>query len=268
MRNHVRVQFHLGVDVANAPFWGDVIRDKSGAMERLEPSVDRVLERYRMPVLATREYHPETGGHWNEAEVASGLDRVYRLVLMERGGIPEGLIRDLRLLPVVQSAEPGRVASAELPQMARAMRMERRTGMAARETIYLHEAHEVTRGDPSITVAVLDTGVALLHPELRHAMLPGYDCVDILDGAREFFGDYLDADESPDDEVGHGTHVTGIIAARGEGMPMGVVPRCRVLPVRVLGALKQGSGRWARGWWTTSILASNGRWTTGRTSST
>ncbi len=36
--------------------------------------------------------------------------------------------------------------------------------------------HEYSKGDPKITVAVLDTGVDLDHPELTDALLPGHDC--------------------------------------------------------------------------------------------
>ncbi|MEM9927358.1 MAG: S8 family serine peptidase [Cyanobacteria bacterium P01_D01_bin.50] len=77
---------------------------------------------------------------------------------------------------------------------------------------------------------MLDTGIDLSHPELADVLLPGQDFVNIIDGADKFLGDYLDFDDIPDDEVGHGTHVAGIIAAKGVGMPVGVVPRCKVLP--------------------------------------
>ena len=43
------------------------------------------------------------------------------------------------------------------------------------------------------------------------------------------------------DDQGHGTHVAGIIAGQGLNMPLGVVPRCKILPVRVLGAMKRGA---------------------------
>jgi subtilisin family serine protease len=67
--------------------------------------------------------------------------------------------------------------------------------------------------------------------------------VDIIDGHADFVGDFLGLDESPEDEVGHGTHVAGIIAGAGIAMPEGIAPKCRLLPVRVLGAMKQGARR-------------------------
>ncbi len=61
-------------------------------------------------------------------------------------------------------------------------------------------AWNLTIGDPSVLVAVVDTGVDWTHDDLSDNYVPlGYDWV------------YGDAD--PMDDNGHGTHVTGIIAA-------------------------------------------------------
>jgi len=51
----------------------------------------------------------------------------------------------------------------------------------------------------TIKVAVIDTGVDLDHPDLAGRIVGGYD--------------YVENDPFPDDEHGHGTHVSGIIAA-------------------------------------------------------
>jgi thermitase len=88
-------------------------------------------------------------------------------------------------------------------------------------------AHSVTRGEGAV-VAVVDTGVDAGHADLAGRLLPG---VNFATGAT-----------GPQDEDGHGTHVTGIVAAdEGNGVGVGsVAPGARVLPVRVLGA--DGSG--------------------------
>jgi len=79
-------------------------------------------------------------------------------------------------------------------------------------------------------VAVIDTGVQLDHPDLGDRLASGFD----------FVGDDPiepgDEDSDPDDGNGHGTHVTGIVAANrdnNEGIT-GVAPGARVLPLRVL----------------------------------
>ncbi|HKP20220.1 MAG TPA: S8 family peptidase, partial [Thermoleophilaceae bacterium] len=79
-------------------------------------------------------------------------------------------------------------------------------------------------------VAVLDTGVDTTHPDLTPNLLPGHD--------------YVDGDDNPVDENGHGTHVAGTIAAdRGNGIGVAGVGdnAVKILPLRVLDANGSGS---------------------------
>lgn len=79
-----------------------------------------------------------------------------------------------------------------------------------------------------VIVAVADTGVDLDHPDLENQLLPGYDFVDL--------------DNEPNDENGHGTHVAGIIAAeKNEIGVRGVAYGAKILPVRVLDANGRGT---------------------------
>jgi thermitase len=89
-------------------------------------------------------------------------------------------------------------------------------------------AHGVTRG-AGATVAVIDSGVRANHPDLGGRLLPGRD--------------FVDNDDTPQDGDGHGTHVTGIVAANaGNGVGVSsVAPAARVLPVRVLDDSGSGS---------------------------
>jgi subtilisin family serine protease len=83
------------------------------------------------------------------------------------------------------------------------------------------DAHRLTTGR-GVTVAVVDSGVDLDHPDLRVALVPGVDLVE--------------KDTPPDDLNGHGTHVAGIIGSRrgnGHGT-VGVAPDARLMPMRVL----------------------------------
>ena len=98
----------------------------------------------------------------------------------------------------------------------------------------------MTRGADAVVIAVLDTGIDPTHREYADRLEPGFDFVDIIDGADDFIGDRVGADTDPTDpKVGHGSHVTGILTATGTRMAAGVAPACRVLPVRVLGSLRQ-----------------------------
>ncbi len=225
--------------LGDIPHWQSLLSDRRLERENLTSSVDNVFQRYSVPFLATREYQPASG-QWSADEIETGLNRVYRLVLTRNSSIPPQLIQDLRLLPIVEDAAPGGIGQMEL-EPAHAMGV--RTDRASREAIFLDEAHAYTKGDDNIIVAVLDTGVELEHPELKNQMLNGFDFVNIIGGAEEFIGDYLDADRIADDEVGHGTHVAGIAVGRGINMPKGVAPKCKLLPVRVLAAMERNGRR-------------------------
>jgi subtilisin family serine protease len=113
-----------------------------------------------------------------------------------------------------------------------------------------------------VTVAVVDTGVDFTHQDLRGRLAinpreTGLDSegrdratngVDddhdgLVDNWRGW--DYVANDNLPADGDGHGTHVTGTIAAaNGNGLGItGVAPDARVLPLRVLD--DNGFGRWS-----------------------
>src|SRR4051794_35449874 len=106
-----------------------------------------------------------------------------------------------------------------------------------------------------VTVAVVDTGIALTHPELagRIATNPGEtgggretnhvddDHDGYVDDWRGW--DWVGGDNEPADEHGHGTHVSGTIAAPQDAVGVaGVAPDARILPLRVLDASGSGSG--------------------------
>ncbi|MEJ2620526.1 MAG: S8 family serine peptidase [Candidatus Thiodiazotropha sp.] len=111
--------------------------------------------------------------------------------------------------------------------------------------INLPEAWDITTGDNSVIVSVIDTGVLLNHPDLSGQLVSGYDF--ISDAANANDGDGIDT--NPDDagdelQSGassfHGTHVSGTIAARTNNSTgvAGVAWDVKIMPVRVLG--KQG----------------------------
>ena len=82
-------------------------------------------------------------------------------------------------------------------------------------------AHQVTRGDGAV-VAVIDTGIDAAHEDLQGRLLPA--------------ANFATGKPNANDEDGHGTHVTGIVAASsGNGLGVAsVAPGGRVLPIRVL----------------------------------
>ncbi len=80
----------------------------------------------------------------------------------------------------------------------------------------------IGKGSENVIVAVVDTGADMTHPDLQGRLQPGYNVIDPA--------------SSPMDDVGHGTHVAGIIAAlvnNTEGVA-GMTWYNPVMPVKVL----------------------------------
>jgi subtilisin family serine protease len=90
------------------------------------------------------------------------------------------------------------------------------------------KAWDVTQGSSKIVVAVIDTGVDAKHPDLRGALVPGWD--------------FVGNDADPADDHGHGTAVAGVIGARSNNRAgvAGICWRCLVMPIKVLDSKGNG----------------------------
>ncbi len=87
----------------------------------------------------------------------------------------------------------------------------------------------LTNKGNGVTVAVIDTGLDLTHPDLSANIIGGYNC--------STGSGYADGN-------GHGTHVGGTIAAPDNATGVvGVAPSAKLLGVRVLN--NAGSGTWS-----------------------
>ncbi|MBN1677283.1 MAG: S8 family serine peptidase [Candidatus Thermoplasmatota archaeon] len=81
-----------------------------------------------------------------------------------------------------------------------------------------------------MVVAVIDTGVDYMHPDLGGGIGPSYK---VLGGF-----DFVNDDTDPMDDNGHGTHCAGIVAA--DGGIKGVAPGASILAYKALDASGQG----------------------------
>lgn len=84
--------------------------------------------------------------------------------------------------------------------------------------------HSYTRAHRQVDVAVIDTGVDASHPDLRGRIVPGPD--------------FVNGDLDPSDDHGHGTHVSGVIAANagnGKGIA-GMAEGSVVINVKACGS--------------------------------
>ncbi len=104
------------------------------------------------------------------------------------------------------------------------------------QMVKAEEAWEVTKGKGAV-VAVIDTGVAYADTKrgkqardfAKTGFVPGYD--------------FVNRSDTPNDDQGHGTHVSGTIAEstnNGEGVA-GLAFEAKIMPLKVLSA--SGSGR-------------------------
>ncbi len=132
------------------------------------------------------------------------------------------------------------------------------------QKIQIQDAWQITTGDSSVIVGVIDTGVDYLHEDLRDNLwinsgedINGNGVVDssdfngvdddengFVDDIRGWDftdaphfpdgGDYLTPDNDPADEHGHGTSVAGIIAATANNKKgiAGIAPSCRIMGLR------------------------------------
>jgi subtilisin family serine protease len=85
-------------------------------------------------------------------------------------------------------------------------------------------------GSSGTIIAIIDTGIALAHEDLKNKILPGYD--------------FVNDDADPQDDNGHGTLVASLAAAEtnnGIGIA-GVAWNASLLPVKVLDS--QGNGNY------------------------
>jgi subtilisin len=90
----------------------------------------------------------------------------------------------------------------------------------------LPEAWKYTQGE-GVTIAVLDTGADLDHPDLVENLVEGYNMIN--------------PKKTAEDDNGHGTHVTGILVGANNDIGMvGVCPKAKVMPIKVLD--KNGNG--------------------------
>jgi subtilisin family serine protease len=117
------------------------------------------------------------------------------------------------------------------------------------------EAWDVTTGSAATTVAIVDSGIDAGHPDLAPQMWSnpgesgaGKETNGVDDDQNGYVDDYrgwdwASQDGDPDDENGHGTHVAGTVAARGnDGQGVtGVSWQARLMALRALDENGEGT---------------------------
>lgn len=161
----------------------------------------------------------------------------FRLTL-DAGFTVEEAMRRLRQMPEVAYVEPNYIARASQTRPGHFApndefyRFQWNMKMLDAERIW-----GIQKGDRSVAVAVLDTGVAYENfgpfrkaPDWGDTVfLPGFD--------------FVNRDSHPNDDEGHGTHVASTIAEAADNVEgvAGLAFECAIMPVKVLDAAGEGS---------------------------
>lgn len=110
---------------------------------------------------------------------------------------------------------------------------------------------EIASTSPDVVVAVLDSGIDFTHPDLQENIytdareIPGNgvdeDRNGLIDDVHGW--DFVNNDNDPSDDYNHGTHVSGILGARGNNNlgVVGVTWRVQIMPVKILNASNLGT---------------------------
>jgi subtilisin family serine protease len=182
----------------------------------------------------------ETVGSFKESVAGKGIKVVgsipnFNIVQIE---VPadkrEALMDELNQNPLVKSVSYQTVYSTDSSLNDPALNNDDIWDDWGLEAIGAEEAWKITRGDPDIIIAVVDSGVLLNHEELKGKIVAP---VSVFSGDSRQVG-------SPEGLM-HGTHVAIVAAGSGNnGLgTSGVAPDCRIMPVQVL---LEGSGSYTQ----------------------
>lgn len=120
--------------------------------------------------------------------------------------------------------------------------------------IDMEKAWELEQGDSNIVVAIIDSGVRLVHPEFTGRIWTNYNEISnngidddnngYADDTRGW--DFANNDNNPSDDYGHGSNVTGIIGANGNNSIgyAGVDWHCKLMILKGLDANNSGYYSW------------------------
>jgi len=177
----------------------------------------------------------------------------FKRLRIPQGRTPAHMVEVYKRNPNVEYAELNHVAHAHMEPGDPLYQYQWHLDNGEYGGINMEAAWEVSTGDSTVIVAVVDTGVAYRsHTEEipignsgRTRSVYYNQAPDLADTFFVTGYDFVNDDPYPDDDEGHGTHVTGTIAQstnNGEGTA-GVAFNCSIMPVKVLNS--QGSGTYA-----------------------
>jgi hypothetical protein len=183
---------------------GQIVAELDGALS--DAQVDELARRYRLTRLGMQNF-PLVGATIGLFRIADGrsVDTVQTQLRADAGvrAVQPNfryVLQDQASRPASNEGDPAQYALAKLR---------------------LPEAHRLAHGS-DVTVAVIDSGIDVAHPELAGAIAGTFDALGSKEGAHV-----------------HGTGIAGAIVAHGR--LMGSAPRARILAIRAFGAAQGGA---------------------------
>ncbi len=227
-------------------------------------AVDRAIRRRSSGMLVVRAYPSaarlyrvgDAHSGYDDVEERLGLSRTFRVAVAPDVDV-EDLVSRLLDLDAVEMASPSFLV--ELPMAAPRREPGGRQGAApparpaaSAAAVYgligADQARAMERPDPAVLLGLVDSGVALSHPELAQSLRAGVDTVALDAGAIPAGMTLVSSsaqmrEKDCQDHQGHGTACASIIAARGVGMHPGLACGTNlVIPLKALAAVRRGDG--------------------------
>lgn len=192
-------------------------------------------------IISIKQAHPQLFKR-NKKLLKStfGLDRVYKLKVRDNAEV-NSLIKRLENMKILEYVE--RYQQMELLYLPNDTEANPATGRQDHlDLVKAYDAWEVEKGDSSIIIGILDTGVNLYHEDLKENMfLNEADPVNGVDDDNDGFTDnyygwdFADEDNDPTDVHNHGTQVSGIAAARTDNSKgvAGMGFKSKFMPIKI-----------------------------------
>ncbi len=196
-------------------------------------SLDRLNQRYAVQQISPVFTHFDLT---DPIAVQYGLAGVFKLI------VPAGtdiftMIAEYQRDPAIAYAEPNRIYRiTDFPNDTDfgkqwALHNTGQTGGSPDADIDAPEAWDIETGNPTVLIAIVDTGVDYSHPDLAGGRV-----------RTDIDKDFINDDDDAMDDHGHGTYCAGVAAAdtnNAQGIA-GVCQGCQILPVKVLDS--EGAG--------------------------
>ena len=190
----------------------------------------------RVKVIVTYDGRPGRADERAIERLAGKVKYRYRIVDAIAAEVPRGQLKQLARQPGVSDVElDGKLTSFDHGANTGDLEYENAWGV---EHIGSRAVHLAGINGSGIKVAVIDTGIDYIHDDpvdVPYVVDPEFN--GIYAGGYDFFN----GDADPFDDNGHGTHVSGILAAAHNGyLVTGVAPGVDLFALKILNANGEG----------------------------